>query len=108
PPSICPRNPDGAVVRRWVALRKASQGRLSPISQNGIAEVSVGRIAFAELSGYQRVRARYPGNTSRSNRLRAGASDTQVAPSGTTRVSNSGTTDGATCSDLSRSLSWNQ
>ena len=50
------------VTRRRAALRraskKASQGRLSPISQNGTAEVRVGRISFAERSGYQRVRAR--------------------------------------------------
>ena len=59
----------------------------------------------AERWGYQRVRARWVGNTSRSNTPRVRASDTQVAPSGTTNVSNSGTMVGATCSEASRGLS---
>ena len=79
------------------------------MSQNGMAEVSVGWIAFGERSGYQRVRARCPGSTSRSNTPRVRASDTQVAferhhqrfEFGHDALARTG-------SDLSRSCSWNQ
>jgi len=40
------------VTPRSVVLKKASQGLLSPMSQNGMAEVSVGWIALADRSGY--------------------------------------------------------
>ncbi len=64
--------------------------------------------SIGERSGYQRVRARWAGRTSRSNTPRARASDTQVEPSGTTSVSNSGTARGAAGSDVLLSSSLNQ
>jgi len=73
------------------------------MSQNGTADTRLGRIVSGKCSGYQRVRDRCPGNTSRSNTPRVRASDTQVEPSGTTSVSNSGTALGVTGSEKPRS-----
>src|SRR3954454_4935607 len=85
----------------WVASRKANHGRLSPTSQNGIAEISFGWIAFGERSGYQRLRATKPGNSWRSNTVRVRASEIHVAPKGTSNVSKSLETDALCCSDFS-------
>ena len=78
------------------------------MSQNGIAETSVGRIFFGRAPDTSACAPDVPAARRARTRRASRASDTQVELSGTTSVSNSGTARGVTGSDLSRSCSWNQ